>query len=144
MALPASEADAIGVPVTAISQPETERRRLRLSGGCQWGRAEAVAVLAFDAADRPSISHAACSTPHPKHAWDSADRCRRMAGIEGAERARANRCSWARFLARRPAGNDPVLAANGQPMVLAGRQALPYHPVVSGLNGQTGACRGGR
>ena len=32
---------------------------------------------------------------------------------------------------------DPVLAANGQPMVLAGRQALPYPPGRIRLNGQT-------
>jgi hypothetical protein len=60
--------DAIGVPVTAISQPE------RLAVGdyaylvdASGAIAEAVAVLAFDAPTRPSISHAACSTPHPKH-----------------------------------------------------------------------------
>ena len=63
-ALPASEADAVSVPVTAISQPE----RLAVGDYAYLVDAagdirEAVAVLAFDAANASIDLARGCSTP---------------------------------------------------------------------------------
>src|SRR5690606_6764485 len=89
-ALPASEADAIGVPVTAISQPE------RLAVGdyaylvdASGAIAEAVAVLDFDAANATiNLARGVLDTTPQAHASAT-----RLIGVgewlasEGAERA---------------------------------------------------------
>ena len=139
-ALPASEVDAIGVPVTAISQPE------RLAVGdyaylvaANGAIAEAVAVLAFDAADATiDLARGVLDTTPQAHASGT-----RLIGVgewlasEGAERAPGESVFVGAIPRTSTDQGDPVLAANGQPMVLAGRQALPYPPGRIRLNGQT-------
>ena len=56
---------------------------------------------------------------------------------EGAERAPGESVFVGAIPRTSTDQGDPVLAANGQPMVLAGRQALPYPPGRIRLNGQT-------
>ncbi len=139
-ALPASEVDAIGVPVTAISQPE------RLAEGdyaylmaASGAIAEAVAVLAFDAANATiDLARGVLDTTPLAHASGT-----RLIGVgewlasEGAERAPGESVFVGAIPRTSTDQGDPVLAANGQPMVLAGRQALPYPPGRIRLNGQT-------
>lgn len=139
-ALPASEVDAIGVPVTAISQPE------RLAEGdyaylmaASGAIAEAVAVLAFDAANATiDLARGVLDTTPQAHASGT-----RLIGVgewlasEGAERAPGESVFVGAIPRTSTDQGDPVLAANGQPMVLAGRQALPYPPGRIRLNGQT-------
>lgn len=140
VALPASEVDAIGVPVTAISQPE------RLAEGdyaylvdASGAIAEAVAVLAFDAANATiDLARGVLDTTPQAHASGT-----RLIGVgewlasEGAERAPGESVFVGAIPRTSTDQGDPVLAANGQPMVLAGRQALPYPPGRIRLNGQT-------
>jgi hypothetical protein len=139
-ALPASEADAIGVPVTAISQPE------RLAVGdyaylvdASGAIAEAVAVLAFDAANATiDLARGVLDTTPQAHASGT-----RLIGVgewlasEGAERAPGESVFVGAIPRTSTDQGDPVLASNGQPMVLTGRQALPYPPGRIRLNGQT-------
>ncbi|MFN3702077.1 phage tail protein [Thermomonas sp.] len=139
-ALPASEVDAIGVPVTAVSQPE------RLAEGdyaylmaASGAIAEAVAVLAFDAANATiDLARGVLDTTPQAHASGT-----RLIGVgewlasEGAERAPGESVFVGAIPRTSTDQGDPVLAANGQPMVLAGRQALPYPPGRIRLNGQT-------
>ena len=138
--LPASEVDAVGVPVTAISQPE------RLAVGdyaylvaANGAIAEAVAVLAFDAANATiDLARGVLDTTPQAHASGT-----RLIGVgewlasEGAERAPGESVFVGAIPRTSTDQGDPVLAANGQPMVLAGRQALPYPPGRIRLNGQT-------
>jgi hypothetical protein len=140
VALPASEAVAVGVPVTAISQPE------RLSVGdyaylvdASGAIAEAVAVLAFDAADATiDLARGVLDTTPQAHASGT-----RLIGVgewlayEGAERAPGESVFVGAIPRTSTDQGDPVLATNGQPMVLTGRQALPYPPGRIRLNGQT-------
>lgn len=140
VALPASEVDAIGVPVTAISQPE------RLAVGdyaylvaANGAIAEAVAILAFDAANATiDLARGVLDTTPQAHASGT-----RLIGVgewlasEGAERAPGESVFVGAIPRTSTDQGDPVLAANGQPMVLAGRQALPYPPGRIRLNGQT-------
>ncbi|MFM8898686.1 MAG: phage tail protein [Burkholderiales bacterium] len=139
-ALPASEVDAIGVPVTAISQPE------RLAVGdyaylvdASGAIAEAVAVLAFDAANATiDLARGVLDTTPQAHASGT-----RLIGVgewlasEGAERAPGESVFVGAIPRTSTDQGDPVLAANAQPMVLASRQALPYPPGRIRLNGQT-------
>lgn len=139
-ALPASEVDAIGVPVTAISQPE------RLAVGdyaylvaANGAIAEALAVLAFDAANATiDLARGVLDTTPQAHASGT-----RLIGVgewlasEGAERAPGESVFVGAIPRTSTDQGDPVLAANGQPMVLTGRQALPYPPGRIRLNGQT-------
>jgi hypothetical protein len=139
-ALPASEADAIGVPVTAISQPE------RLAEGdyaylvdASGAIAEAVAVLAFDAANATiDLARGVLDTTPQAHALGT-----RLIGVgdwlasEGAERAPGESVFVGAIPRTSTDQGDPVLAANGQPMALTGRQSLPYPPGRIRLNGQT-------
>ncbi|CAJ0888283.1 hypothetical protein R1479_04398 [Ralstonia mannitolilytica] len=139
-ALPASEADAIGVPVTAFSQPE------RLAVGdyaylvdASGAIAEAVAVLAFDAANATiDLARGVLDTTPQAHSTGT-----RLIGVgewlasEGAERGPGESVFVGAIPRTSTDQGDPVLAANGQPMVLAGRQALPYPPGRIRLNGQT-------
>jgi hypothetical protein len=140
VALPASEVDAIGVPVTAISQPE------RLSVGdyvylvdASGAIAEAVAVLAFDAANATiDLARGVLDTTPQAHPAGT-----RLIGVgdwlasEGTERAPGESVFVGAIPRTSTDQGDPVLAANGQPVVLAGRQALPYSPGRIRLNGQT-------
>jgi len=139
-ALPASEFDAIVVPVTAISQPE------RLAEGdyaylvdASGAIAEAVAVLAFDAANATiDLARGVLDTTPQAHPSGT-----RLIGVgewlasEGAERAPGESVFVGAIPRTSTDQGDPVLATSGQPMVLAGRQALPYPPGRIRLNGQT-------
>jgi len=140
VALPASEFDAIGVPVTAISQPE------RLAVGdyaylvaANGAIAEALAILAFDAANATiDLARGVLDTTPQAHASGT-----RLIGVgewlasEGAERAPGESVFVGAIPRTSTDQGDPVLATNGQPMVLTGRQALPYPPGRIRLNGQT-------
>jgi len=139
-ALPATESDAVAVPVTAISQPE----RLAVSDyaylvDASGAIAEAVAVLAFDAANATiDLARGVLDTTPQAHASGT-----RLIGVgewlasEGAERAPGESVFVGAIPRTSTDQGDPVLAANGQPLVLTGRQALPYPPGRIRLNGQT-------
>lgn len=130
-ALPASEADALAVPVTALSQPE------RLSMGdyaylvdAAGQIREAVAVLAFDpGAGTVSLTRGVLDTTPQAH-----DSGTRLIGVgewlagETTERAPGESVFVAALPRTSTDQGSPVLAANGQPLVLAGRQARPYPP----------------
>jgi hypothetical protein len=136
-ALPASEADAIGVPVTAISQPE------RLAVGdyaylVDAGSAlrEAVEVLAFDPmVGTIDLARGVLDTTPQAHPAGT-----RLIGVgewlasEGTERAPGESVFVGAIPRTSTDQGNPVLAANGQPMVLAGRQARPYPPGRVRLN----------
>ena len=138
-ALPASEADAIGVPVTAISQPE------RLAVGdyaylvdASGEIVEAVAILAFDAgAGAVDLARGVLDTTPQAHAAGT-----RLIGVgewlaaETTERAPGESVFVGAIPHTSTDQGDPVLATNGQPMVLTGRQALPYPPGRIRINGQ--------
>ena len=138
--MPATEANAIGVPVTAISQPE----RLNIGDYAYLVDGageiiEAVAVLAFDAANASiDLARGVLDTTPQAHAsgtW--------LIGVgewlasEGAERAPGESVFVAAIPRTVTEQGDAVLAANGQPLLLTGRQALPYPPGRIRLNGQT-------
>ena len=101
--------------------------------------AEAVAVLAFDAANATiDLARGVLDTTPQAHASGT-----RLIGVgewlasEGAERAPGESVFVGAIPRTSTDQGDPVLATNGQPMVLAGRQALPYPPGRIRLNGQT-------
>ena len=139
-ALPASEADAVGVPVTAISQPE------RLTVGdyaylvdASGAIREAVAVLDFNtAAATVDLVRGVLDTTPQSHPVGT-----RLIGVgewlasEGAERAPGESVFVGAIPRTSTDQGDAELASNGQPMVLTGRQALPYPPGRIRLNGQT-------
>ena len=139
-ALPASEADAVSVPVTAISQPE----RLAVGDYAYLVDAagdirEAVAVLAFDAANASiDLARGVLDTTPQSHVSGT-----RLIGVgewlaaEGAERAPGESVFVGAIPRTLTDQGDAVLASNGQPLVLTGRQALPYPPGRIRLNGQT-------
>ncbi|RCX08633.1 phage tail protein [Extensimonas vulgaris] len=139
-ALPASETDAVSVPVTAISQPERlavgdYAYLLDASGDIR----EAVAVLDFDTASaRIDLARGVLDTTPQSHASGT-----RLIGVgewlasEGGERAPGESVFVGAIPCTSTGQGDPVFAANGQPMLLAGRQALPYPPGRIRLNGQT-------
>ena len=114
---------------TAFSQPERMARRLRLSAAAN-GACRGRCRPGLRCCQRDHRSARAFRTPHPQDMpRDSFDRCRRMAGIRcGARPANGVRGRDSSHVDR---SGDPVLAANGPPMVLAGRRLCRIHPVVS-------------
>lgn len=138
-ALPATEADAVAVPVTAISQPE------RLAVGdyaylvdTSGDIREAVSVLDFDAgAASIDLARGVLDTTPQAHPSGT-----RLIGVggwlasEGAERAPGESVFVAAIPRTSTDQGDAELASNGRPMVLIGRQALPYPPGRIRLNGQ--------
>lgn len=138
--LPATESDALAVPVIAVSQPErlTEGDYVYLVDAIGAIR-EAVAILAFDAANATvDLARGVLDTTPQSHALGT-----RLIGVgewlasEGAERAPGESVFVGAIPRTSTDQGDPALAINGQPMVLAGRQALPYPPGRIRLNGQT-------
>ena len=138
-ALSATEADAIAVPVTAISQPE----RLVVGDYAYLVDAageirEAVAVLAFDAGSASiNLARGVLDTTPQAHPAGT-----RLIGVgqwlasEGTERAPGESVFVASIPRTSTDQGDAELAANGQPLLLTGRQALPYPPGRIRLNGQ--------
>jgi hypothetical protein len=138
-ALPASEADALAVPVTALSQPE----RLAVGDYAYLVDAagqirEAVAILAFDAtAGTVDLARGVLDTTPQAHAAGA-----RLIGVgewlaaETIERAPGESVFVAAIPRTTGAEGDAVLAANGAPIVLTGRQARPYPPGHVRINGQ--------
>jgi len=138
-ALPATEADALAVPVTALAQPE----RLAVGDYAYLVDAlgairEAVAILAFDAtAGTVDLARGLLDTTPQAHAAGT-----RLVGVgewlaaETTERAPGESVFVAAVPRTASAEGDAVLAANGAPIVLAGRQARPYPPGRIRLNGQ--------
>jgi hypothetical protein len=138
-ALLASEADVSSVPVTAISQPQ----RLAVGDYAYLVDAlgairEAVAILAFDAtAGTVDLARGVLDTAPQAHAAGT-----RLVGVgewlaaETAERAPGESVFVAAIPRTASAEGDAMLAVNGQPLVLAGRQARPYPPGRIRLNGQ--------
>lgn len=138
-ALPASEADALAVPVTAVSQPQ------RLAVGdyaylvdVAGQIREAVAILAFDAnTGTVDLARGVLDTMPQAHAAGT-----RLIGVgewlaaETTERAPGESVFVAAIPRTSTDQGDAVLAANGAPLVLAGRQARPYPPGRIRLNGQ--------
>jgi hypothetical protein len=139
-ALSVTEHDALAVPVSTVSQPE----RLAVddyaylvdaSGAIR----EAVAILAFDTANATAdLARGVLDTTPQSHALGT-----RLIGVgewlasEGAERAPGESVFVGAIPRTSTDQGDPTLAINGQPIVLAGRQALPYAPGRIRLNGQT-------
>ncbi|AOS78343.1 phage tail protein [Hydrogenophaga sp. PBC] len=138
-ALSASEADALAVPVTAVSQPQ----RLAVGDYAYLVDAlgairEAVAILAFDAtAGTVDLARGVLDTTPQAHAAGT-----RLVGVgewlaaETTERAPGESVFVAAIPRTLTDQGDAVLAANGQPLVLTGRQARPYPPGRIRLNGQ--------
>jgi hypothetical protein len=138
--LPASEADALAVPVTALAQPE------RLAVGDYaylvdaMGEArEAVAILAYDATNGTvDVARGMLDTTPQTHAVDTL-----LVGVgewlaaETTERAPGESVFVAAIPRTASDEGDAVLAVNGAPLVLSGRQARPYPPGRVRLNGQT-------
>ncbi len=138
-ALPASEVDVLNLPVTAISQPG------RLAVGDyaylvdDAGEiVEAVAVLAFDAANaRVDLARGVLdTTPHAHPAGTRLIGVGEWLAAEGAERAPGESVFVAAIPRTSTDQGDAELASNAQPMLLTGRQALPYPPGRIRLNGQ--------
>lgn len=139
-ALPATEADALAVPVTALAQPE----RLAVGDYAYLVDAlgairEAVAILAFDAAaGTVDLARGVLDTTPQMHPVGT-----RLVGVgewlaaETTERAPGESVFVAAIPRTASAEGDAVLAANGAPIVLTGRQARPYPPGRIRLNGQT-------
>lgn len=139
-ALPVTEHDALAVPVTAVSQPERlavdDYAYLVDAGGAI---REVVAILAFDTANATvDLARGVLDTTPQSHALGT-----RLIGVgewlasEGAERAPGESVFVGAIPRTSTDQGDPALAINGQPIVLAGRQALPYPPGRIRLNGQT-------
>jgi len=138
-ALPASERDALGIPVTALAHPE------RLAVGdyaylvdAAGAPREAVAILAFDAtAGTVDLARGVLDTTPQTHAVGT-----RLVGVgewlaaETTERAPGESVFVAAIPRTASAEGDAALAANGAPLVLAGRQARPYPPGRIRLDGQ--------
>jgi hypothetical protein len=137
--LPASEVDAVGVPVTAISQPE------RLAVGdyaylvdASGAIREAVAILAFDTANATvDLARGVLdTTPQSNPAGTRLIGVGEWLASEGAERAPGESVFVGAIPRTSTDQGDAVTASNGQPLVLIGRQALPYAPGRVRLNGQ--------
>jgi hypothetical protein len=138
-ALPASEADAVAVPVTALADAQ------RLAVGdyaylvdASGAIREAVAILAFDAtAGTVDLARGVLDTTPQMHPVGT-----RLVGVgewlaaETTERAPGESVFVAAIPRTASAEGDTVLAANGAPLVLTGRQARPYPPGRIRLNGQ--------
>ena len=130
-ALPATESDAVAVPVTSVSQPE------RLAVGdyaylvdASGALIEAVAILAFDTGNATiDLARGVLDTTPQSHALGT-----RLIGVgdwlasERAERAPGESVFVGAIPRTSTDQGDAVLASNGQPLALIGRQALPYPP----------------
>ena len=130
-ALPATESDAVAVPVTAASQPE------RLAVGdyaylvdASGALREAVTILTFDTGNATiNLARGVLDTTPQSHALGT-----RLIGVgdwlasESAERAPGESVFVGAIPRTSTDQGDPVLASTGQPLVLVGRQALPYPP----------------
>lgn len=139
-ALPVTEVDAPAVPVTILSHPQ----RLAVGDYAYLVDAlgairEAVAILAFDAsAGTVDLARGVLDTTPQAHAAGT-----RLVGVgewlaaEETDRAPGEAVYVAAVPRTASSEGDVVLAANGQPLVLTGRQALPYPPGRIRLNGQT-------
>jgi hypothetical protein len=139
MALPATESDALNIPVTAITQPE----RLAIgdyaylvdaSGAIQ----EAVAIFAFDTANATiDFARGILDTTPQHHALGT-----RLVGVgewlasESTERAPGESVFVGAIPRTSTDQGSPVLALNGQSIVPEGRQALPYAPGRIRINNQ--------
>lgn len=139
-ALPASELDAVAVPFTAMSNTD------RLAAGdyaylldASGQIAEAVQVTAINTtAGTVSLARGMLDTTplaHPANTlligvgeWTAADTTDRAPGESVFVAATPRTTS---------AIGSAMLAANGQPLLLTGRQARPYPPGRIRLNGQT-------
>ncbi len=130
-ALPGTEADVIEMPVSNVLQPS------RLAAGdyaylvdASGALREAVAVLAFDAIDS-TISFARGvldTTPQALVAGMRLIGVGRWQAFDQTERAPGESVTVA-AIPRSWQGQGPrTLAANGSPLLLVGRQALPYAP----------------
>ena len=139
-ALAASEVDAIGVPITAISQPERlavgDYAYLVDAGG---QLSEAVGILAFDPVNATvDLTRGVLDTTPQAHATGT-----RLIGVgewlasEGSERAPGESVYVAAIPRTGTSEGNAMLADNGQPLSLDGRQALPYSPGRVRLNGLT-------
>jgi hypothetical protein len=138
-ALPSTESDALAVPVTALAQPE----RLAVGDYAYLVDAlgairEAVAILAFDAtAGTVDLARGVLDTTPQAHPAGT-----RLVGVgewlaaETVERAPGESVFVAAIPRTSGAEGSAVLAANGAPLMLAGRQARPYPPGRIRLNGQ--------
>jgi hypothetical protein len=137
--LPASEADVSSAPVTAISQPQ----RLAVGDYAYLVDAlgqirEAVAILAFDAtAGTVDLARGVLDTTPQAHPAGT-----RLVGVgewlaaEETDRAPGESVYVAAVPRTTSGEGAAVLAANGQPIVLTGRQARPYPPGRVRLNAQ--------
>jgi hypothetical protein len=137
-ALPATESDAVAVPVTAVSQPERlavgdYAYLLDASGALR----EAVEILAFDTGNATiDLARGVLDTTPQSHALGT-----RLVGVgdwlasESAERAPGESVFVGAIPRTSTDQGDPVLASNGQPLALIGRQALPYPPGRIRING---------
>ncbi|AUM00582.1 phage tail protein [Rhodocyclaceae bacterium] len=137
--LPASEADALAVGFSSSSQAQ----RLAVGDYAYLVDAlgairEAVAILAFDAgAGTVDLARGVLDTTPQAHAAGT-----RLVGVgewlaaEETDRAPGESVYVAAVPRTAGGEGDAVLAANGAPIVLAGRQARPYPPGRIRLNGQ--------
>jgi hypothetical protein len=138
--LPASEADALAVAFSSSSQAQ----RLAVGDYAYLVDAagqirEAVAILAFDAgAGTVDLARGVLDTTPQAHAAGT-----RLVGVgewlaaEETDRAPGESVYVAAVPRTASGEGAAVLAANGQPLVLAGRQARPYPPGRIRLNGRT-------
>lgn len=138
-ALPASELDAVGVAVTAVSLPQ------RLAVGdyaylvdTSGAIVEAVSILGLNETFTfVDLGRGVLDTTPQVHALGT-----RLIGVgqwlasQGAEYAPGESVFVAAVARTLTDQGDAELASNGQPLVLTGRQALPYPPGRIRLNGQ--------
>lgn len=138
-ALPASEADVVGVHVNFLRHPErlavNDYAYLVDSGG---NIREVVEILNFDiSAGTIDIARGVLDTTPKSHAVNT-----RIIAVgewlasESTERAPGESVFVGAIPRTSNNQGTTVLADNGQPIVLAGRQALPYPPGRIRLNGQ--------
>lgn len=138
-ALLATERRAVGMPVTVVSLPE------RLAVGDyaylvdRTGEPrEVVSILAFDA-DEGSVDLGRGildTVPQTHELGTYLIGVGEWCAAEGRERAPGESVFVGAIPCTSTRQGDGVLAGNGQPLVLAGRQAMPYPPGCIRLNGQ--------
>jgi hypothetical protein len=140
VALAATEAVAVEVPVSVVSQPQ------RLAEGdyaylvdAAGELREAVAVLGFDP-ERSTVALARGvldTTPQAHPAGTRLVGVGEWAAAEEAERAPGESVVVGAIPRTGRAVGEAALAANGQPLTLVGRPARPYAPGQVRLNGRT-------
>lgn len=138
-ALPATEMDATGIAITSVSHPQRlavgdYAYLVNTSGELR----EAVAVLAFDPVNATiNLARGVLDTTPQDHAIGA-----RLIGVgdwlasEGQERAPGESVFVAAIPRTGSQQGAATLAGNGQPLVLEGRQSLPYAPGRVRINGQ--------